>query len=160
MSRIDVGLNIIKHQHSFKSMHWSNKIIFKSFEETKNGWKWTKICKQASPYNVEKWNDLNLKKMFYCSLAKLDYKRVLWWCCVYGNWNAFINSFAIYEKNFKLLNGWFIKSKARCEITCHYFHGELGDANAQLASTIISKSLDHIIKRLWDIFNFDEKTLW
>jgi len=99
-------------------------------------------------------------KMFYCSLENFDYKKVLWWCRVYGNWNAFINSLAIYERNFKLLNGWFIKSKARCEITCHYFHGEFGDANAQLASIIISKSLDHIIKRLWDIFNFDDKSLW
>lgn len=86
-----------------------------------------------------KW--LELEKNVYYSLAKLDYKRVLWWCCVYGNWNAFINSFAIYERNFKLLNGWFIKSKARCEMTCHYFHGELGDANAQLSSTIISNHL-------------------
>jgi hypothetical protein len=26
-------------------------------------------------------------------------------------------------------------------MTCHYFHGELGDANAQLSSTIISNHL-------------------
>jgi hypothetical protein len=42
MSRIDVGLDIIKHQHSFKSVHWSNRVNFQDFWGNK---KWLKVNK-------------------------------------------------------------------------------------------------------------------
>jgi hypothetical protein len=42
MSRIDVGLDIIKHQHNFKLVQWSNMINFQEFWGNK---KWLKVNK-------------------------------------------------------------------------------------------------------------------